>query len=70
MELSVIVCTYNRCRLLEGNLKALARKVTPPELTWEVVVVDNNCTDDTVKVVNQAAKNFPVDLHRITETQQ
>lgn len=70
LDLSVIVCTYNRCHLLEGNLEALACQVTPPELNWEVVVIDNNCTDNTAGVVNEALKNFFVPLRRVIETKQ
>jgi glycosyltransferase involved in cell wall biosynthesis len=70
LDLSVIVCTYNRCRLLEGNLEALARQVTPPELNWEVVIVDNNCTDNTADVVNEALRKFSVPLCRVVETKQ
>jgi len=70
MDLSVVVCTYNRSRLLEGNLLALGRQVTPPELRWEVVVVDNNCTDDTASVIERAVERFPVALSRVTESEQ
>lgn len=62
MDLTVIVCTYNRCQFLAGNLEALARQVTAPELSWEVVIVDNNCTDDTAKVVDAARAKFSVPL--------
>lgn len=70
LDLSVIVCTYNRCRLLEGNLEALARQITPPELSWEVVVVDNNCTDNTARVVEDAQREFSVPLRRVIESKQ
>jgi glycosyltransferase involved in cell wall biosynthesis len=70
MDLSVIVCTYNRCRLLAGNLEALARQVTPPELSWEVLIVDNNCTDDTANVVDTAQKESSVPIRRVVETKQ
>src|SRR5258706_3856699 len=70
MKLSVIVCTYNRCQLLAGNLVALAKQVTAAALNWEVVVVDNNCVDDTAAVVREAAKFFPVGLRRVTEQKQ
>jgi glycosyltransferase involved in cell wall biosynthesis len=70
LDLSVIVCTYNRCQFLAGNLEALARQVTPPELSWEVVIVDNNCTDDTAKVVEAARQKFSVPLRRMVETKQ
>jgi len=70
MELSVIVCTFNRCRLLEGNLLALGRQQVRPGLEWEVVVVDNNCTDDTAGMVARMAEQFPANLRRVEEAKQ
>lgn len=47
---SVILCTYNRAGLLREALRALAGQVagTPP---YEIIVVDNNSTDETRAVV-------------------
>jgi glucosyl-dolichyl phosphate glucuronosyltransferase len=70
MELSIIVCTFNRCRLLEGNLTALSRQQVAPGIDWEVLVIDNNCTDDTAKVVTGMAARFPAPLRRIEEAKQ
>ena len=48
--LSVVLCTFNRSRLLSGAIEALLRQSagTPP---YEIVVVDNNSTDATRSVV-------------------
>ena len=70
VDLSVIVCTYNRCRLLDGSLQALAGQVAPESLSWEVVVVDNNCTDATASIVQQAQTKFSVPLRRVVEKKQ
>jgi len=70
MDVSVIVCTYNRSAMLRDNLKALAGQRVDPALRWEVVVVDNNCTDDTPQVVEEAARNFPTSLRRVREEKQ
>src|SRR5678815_4898193 len=70
MELSVIVCTFNRCRLLEGNLVALSRQQLRPGTEWEVVVVDNNCTDNTAEIVARMAEEFPTTLRRVEEAKQ
>ncbi len=42
MDVSVIVCTYNRAASLGHTLKALDEQATPPALGWELLVVDNN----------------------------
>jgi glucosyl-dolichyl phosphate glucuronosyltransferase len=70
MDASIIVCTYNRAALLEQCLKYLALQVTPPELTWEVVVVDNNCTDGTEEILRRARDSFPVGFRSVREEKQ
>jgi len=50
-DITVIVCTYNRCRDLETALKSVAASEVPSSITWEVLVVDNNSTDQTRDVV-------------------
>ena len=70
MDVSVIVCTFNRCRLLEGNLAALSRQQVPSGVAWEVIVVDNNCTDDTAKLIDRMSAGFPTILRRVEEAKQ
>jgi glycosyltransferase involved in cell wall biosynthesis len=44
-EVSVVVATYNRCEILPGTLESLINQ--EGETAYEVIVVDNNSTDDT-----------------------
>lgn len=46
MDVTVIICTYNRTLLLQDTLRSLAQLRVPAGLTWEVLVVDNNSTED------------------------
>ena len=46
----MVVCTYNHARLLPGVFDALRRQ-TVAESLFEIIVVDNNSTDDTRAVV-------------------
>jgi len=55
MDFSVLICTYNRARLLAKTLEHVAAQIVPAGIEWEVVVVDNNCTDDTSEVVRAYA---------------
>lgn len=50
MKITVIVCTYNRCRQLAVALESVARSVHPDFASWEILVVDNNSTDQTREV--------------------
>ncbi len=47
VDASIIVCTYNRAHSLVHTLDALERQHIPEGLRWEVIVVDNNSSDDT-----------------------
>jgi glycosyltransferase involved in cell wall biosynthesis len=51
MDVSIILCTYNRCDRLEKVLQSLGSLKGHPEITWEVIVVDNNSKDRTKDVV-------------------
>ena len=70
VDVSVVICTHDRARLLDGALAALAAQDTPPGLGWEMVVVDNNSRDDTPAVVERRAPGFPVRLRRVFEARQ
>src|SRR5215813_8704842 len=67
-ELSVVICTYNRPQLLRLALTTLLRQ-QPANLTWEVVVVDNNSTPETRAVVDELAQS-DTRLRYIRETRQ
>jgi glycosyltransferase involved in cell wall biosynthesis len=62
---SIVIPTYNRAGELKGTLASLATIRCAD--TWEVIVVDNNCTDDTPGVVRAAAVTFPVPLKYVFE---
>ena len=47
MNITVIVCTYNRCRSFVRTLNSISLSVLPQSVAWEVLLVDNNSTDAT-----------------------
>ena len=51
MKITAILCTYNRCKSLAKALDSIATQTLPESLEWEVLVVDNNSTDQTREVV-------------------
>ena len=56
MDISVIICTYNRSKLLHGALISLDNQVFSGN--FEIIVVDDGSTDDTEKVCkNISLKN-------------
>jgi glycosyltransferase involved in cell wall biosynthesis len=60
LHLTVAICTWNRCRLLQQALEQLAGVRVPRGVTWEVLVVNNNSTDQTDAVVDSFAGRLPV----------
>lgn len=70
VSLAVVICTYNQAALLDRVLGTLARQ-HPAEAGWSVLVVDNNCTDETPDVVaaHAAAGRIP-GLRRVCEPEQ
>jgi glycosyltransferase involved in cell wall biosynthesis len=59
MKISVILCTFNRCRLLPTALESVAASTIPDGTEWEVLVVDNNSVDETRKVVEEFRRRYP-----------
>jgi len=53
MGLSVIVCCYNSSKFITACLEHIACQ-NLDGITLEVILVDNNCTDDTVNIALQA----------------
>lgn len=51
-EISVVICTRNRCRLLQKTLESICQQTLSKEI-FEVVVVDNNSEDDTAEILKQ-----------------
>ena len=60
MDVSIIVCTYNRADSLRDTLRALNQQKAAPTRRWEVIVVDNNSKDHTRKVVDEAQREWPL----------
>jgi glucosyl-dolichyl phosphate glucuronosyltransferase len=70
MQASVIVCTYNRAGMLPAAFAALAAQRVAPALEWELVVVDNNSSDDTRAVVEAFRARAPMPVSYVFEARQ
>lgn len=51
LDFTVAIPTYNGASRLAAVLERLRSQVIPAELSWEILVVDNNSSDDTATVV-------------------
>jgi len=65
---SVIIATYNRANDLRETLESISRLESVSSA--EVIVVDNNSTDDTAVVARRAASRFPTEMHYLFEGEQ
>jgi glycosyltransferase involved in cell wall biosynthesis len=60
MDASIIVCTYNRAESLRETLCALKAQAACAGCRWEVIVVDNNSSDDTRRVIADFQRDWPL----------
>jgi glycosyltransferase involved in cell wall biosynthesis len=60
MHLSVIIATWNRSTILQRTLRSLVDMRVPEGVTYELLVCDNNSTDDTKAVVEGFKDALPL----------
>ena len=53
MDLSIIIVNYNTKELLKNCLDSIFKSLEKSRLSFEVIVVDNNSTDGSVKLVKE-----------------
>jgi glucosyl-dolichyl phosphate glucuronosyltransferase len=70
VQITVILCTYNRCRYLRSALESISSSVLPDFVEWEVLVVDNNSSDDTPHLVKEFASRYPGHFRYVFEPRQ
>ncbi len=69
-DATVLICTYNRAGYLSETLDSLAAMTVPTDIRWDVLVVDNNSTDATARVVAERLGSYPVPLRYLFEATQ
>ena len=68
--ISIIVCTYNRANYLYDALESIASNDFPRN-EYEIILVNNNSTDDSEEKCQQFVTKFPdVNLRYCTESKQ
>jgi glycosyltransferase involved in cell wall biosynthesis len=66
-NISVILCTHNRCESLVKALDSLSASILPECVEWEVLVVDNNSSDSTRQVAERFCEKQPTHFRYIFE---
>lgn len=60
MKVTVAICTWNRADLLEKTLAEMHKLRIPVGVEWELLIVNNNCTDDTDGVIASHSAALPL----------
>lgn len=59
LNITVLLCTCNRAQSLVTTLESIAASQLPDSVSWEVLVVDNNSTDQTRDVIRSFSQRYP-----------
>ncbi|HKV25997.1 MAG TPA: glycosyltransferase [Candidatus Acidoferrum sp.] len=70
MDITVILCTWNRAKMLAIALASIEACVARPQIQWEVLVVDNNSSDDTRAVCESFVERNPGRFRYLFEGKQ
>jgi len=70
MDISAVICTYNRCKSLQGTLDSLLHQEMCDNFEYEVIVVDNNSNDNTRDIVTGFIPKFNGKLKYVFESNQ
>ncbi|GAX62979.1 glycosyltransferases [Candidatus Scalindua japonica] len=70
MNISIIVCTYNRVDSLNRTLQSIKAMTVSDDIEWELLIVDNNSTDNTRKVVDEFISTSGLNCRYILEENQ
>ena len=70
MSITAIICTYNRAKYIGPLLKSIAANDLAKE-EYEILLVDNNCTDNTREICEVFAEaHKDVNFRYVVETEQ
>ncbi len=70
LDVSVNICTYNRCGMLSEALESVLSQQLHDGGRYEVIVVDNNSTDETRQVVESFVARGHENLRYVFEGRQ
>ncbi len=60
MRITIAICTWNRAYLLSNTFAQMHKMLIPHGLKWELLVVNNNCTDHTDEVIASFSAKLPI----------
>ena len=66
---SVIIPTYNRSAYIQKTIRSIINQNYPKDL-YEIIVVDNNSSDETGIIIRKESEESPVEIHYVEESLQ
>jgi glycosyltransferase involved in cell wall biosynthesis len=60
MFVTVAICTFNRAESLRRTLNSLIGLRIPKNLSWELIIINNNSTDHTDEVISDYSSQLPL----------
>jgi glucosyl-dolichyl phosphate glucuronosyltransferase len=69
-KFTLVIPTYNRCKLLNDLLESLEKVTVPENANFDVLIVDNNSTDNTQKMIEAFVEKKTLSLSCVIERQQ
>ncbi|MFL6449637.1 MAG: glycosyltransferase family 2 protein [Bryobacteraceae bacterium] len=70
MKITVILCTYNRGETLANALSSAAGLIVPDSIDWDMLVIDNNSSDQTRDIVAEFSRRYPARFRYVFESRQ
>lgn len=70
MKITIAICTFNKARLLDRTLRSLAKVKPLATGDYEILIINNHCTDSTPDILKQWIPFFDGKLRVIDEHRQ
>ncbi len=70
MKISIVIPTFNRAQLLDQVLESISNQVITKEFQAELLLIDNNSTDETRSVIEKWIPKFPFPARYLFEKNQ
>jgi glycosyltransferase involved in cell wall biosynthesis len=67
-DISIIICSYNRAKILAKTLESYSMLERPVDTKIELLIIDNNSSDETPQIVNHFIQQHP-DVRYVFEPQ-
>ncbi|MBC8086501.1 MAG: glycosyltransferase [Phycisphaerae bacterium] len=60
ISVTIAICTWNRHALLRQTLQQMTLLRIPSQVRWELLIVNNNCSDATDAVISEFSQQLPI----------